>query len=83
MRGKNRRRIDQAAVKAAARHIRGHPECLASEAARRDPLRVAVLAIAVHEAFLPGQPCAPGGESPERAIAQAVVAANERLFGDW
>ena len=71
-----------AAVMAAARHIRQHSECLASAAARRDPLRVAVLAIAVHEAFLQGGTRASGRESSDRAVARAVVAANEKLFGD-
>ena len=72
-----------AAVTAAARYIPQHPECLASAAARRDPLRVAVLAIAVHEEFLQTASDAAGPEPSGRAIARAVVAANERLFGDW
>jgi hypothetical protein len=71
-----------AAVRAAARHIRQHSECLASDAARRDPLRVAVLAIAVHEAFLPGATRASGRVSFGDAMARTVVAANEKLFGD-
>jgi Fe-S-cluster containining protein len=71
-----------AAVKAAAGYIRSHSECLASDAARRDPLRVAVLAIAVHEAFLQGRTRASGQESAGHAVARAVVAANEKLFGD-
>jgi len=70
-------------VKAAARYIRQHSECLASDAARRDPVRVAVLAIAVHEAFLQAGKRAAGRESSDHAIARAVVAANEKLFGDW
>jgi hypothetical protein len=71
-----------AAVKAAARYIRQHSECLASDAARRDPLRVAVLAIAVHEAFLPNATGASGRESFGDPTARSVVAANEKLFGD-
>jgi uncharacterized protein len=71
-----------AAVKAAARHIREHTECLASEAARAEPVRVAVLAIAVHEAFLPNGD-GTRREQSDTAIAHAVVAASERLFGDW
>ncbi len=71
-----------AAVKAAARYIRRHSECLASAAARRDPLRVAVLAIAVHEEFIGPETRAPGREPSGDAIDRAVVAASERLFGD-
>lgn len=71
-----------AAVKAAARYIQGHTECLASDAARREPLRVAVLAIAVHETFLPAGARTAEPERSGRDIARAVVVANERLFGD-
>ncbi len=70
------------AVRAAASFIREHSESLPSEAARHEPLRVAVLAIAVHESFLE---CAPGAvrrRSSDRDKARAVVAANERLFAD-
>jgi uncharacterized protein len=78
------------AVREAARYIREHPGCLATDAARRDPLRVAILAVAVHESFLPGA-SASGGEGSsgwssrersDRALARAVVSAHERLFGD-
>jgi Fe-S-cluster containining protein len=72
-----------AAVKAAAGYIRRHSECLASEAARHDPLRAAVLAIAVHEMFLQPGTRVSGREPSGHAIARAVVAANEKLFGDW
>jgi hypothetical protein len=72
-----------AAVKAAASYIGQHAECLASAAARRDPLRVAVLAIAVHEAFLPDATGASDRASFADATARAVMAANEELFGDW
>jgi len=44
-----------AAVTAAVRFVGDHPESLPSEAVRHDPLRVAVLAIAVHERFLPNK----------------------------
>ena len=72
----------QAAVLAAVRFIREHPECVPGDAARVQPVRVAVLAIAVHERFLQeaGQAVDPG--SWERERARAVAAANERLFGD-
>jgi hypothetical protein len=70
------------AVRAAARFIREHPESLPSEAARREPVRVAVLAIAVHEAFLRGATDAAGAGRSDRDRARAVVAANEKLFGD-
>jgi hypothetical protein len=72
-----------AAVKAAASYIGQHAECLATAAARRDPLRVAVLAIAVHEAFLPDATGASDRASFADATARAVMAANEELFGDW
>jgi hypothetical protein len=72
----------QAAVKAAARFIRERPQCLPSAAARREPLRVAVLAIAVHEAFLEGARNAGSPDASDRARARAVGVANERLFGD-
>ncbi len=71
-----------AAVEAAASYIRGHSECLASAAARRDPLRVAVLAIAVHELFLDGDARGHRPEPPGNAVARAVAAANAKLFGD-
>lgn len=70
------------AVRAAARFILEHPESLPSEAARREPVRVAVLAIAVHEAFLRGATDAAGPGDSDRDRARAVVAANEKLFGD-
>lgn len=71
-----------AAVEAAASYIRQHPECLASAAARRDPLRVAVLAIDVHELFLDGDARRHGPEPHGNAVTRAVVAANAKLFGD-
>jgi uncharacterized protein len=72
----------QEAVRAAVRFIGGHPESLPSEAARHEPVRVAVLAISVHEDFLPGAPGAADPARADRHRARAVVAANERLFGD-
>jgi hypothetical protein len=73
----------QAAVLAAVRFMRERPECLPSDAARVQPIRVAVLAIAVHEVFLRGETTS---ESRRRvsaeARARAVTAASEKLFGD-
>jgi hypothetical protein len=73
----------QAAVRDAVRFIRGHPECLPSEAARIQPVRVAVLAIAVHEAFMEGESTSAAGVcATDGDRARAIVAANERLFSD-
>jgi hypothetical protein len=73
----------RAAVLSAVRYMRAHPESLSSEAARLQPVRIAVLAVAVHEAFLQD------GDGGDRRVppadherARAVVVANERLFGD-
>jgi hypothetical protein len=73
----------QAAVRAAVRFIRGHPGCLPNEAARIQPVRVAVLAIAVHEAFMEGEAASAAGVSAtDGDRARAIVAANEKLFSD-
>ena len=72
----------QAAVLAAVRFIREHPECVPGDAARVQPVRVAVLAIAVHEGFLQDTSQAVDPGSWERERARAIAAANERLFGD-
>ncbi len=76
-------RARQAAVLAAASFIREHPESLASDAARLQPIRVATLAVAVHALFLEGAVVGarrrPVGE---RDRTLAVGDANERLFGD-
>ena len=73
----------QAAVLAAVSFIREHPESLASDAARLQPIRVATLAVAVHARFLEGAVVGlrrrPVGE---RDRTLAVGDANERLFGD-
>ncbi len=71
-----------AAVRTAARFIGERRECLPSEAARREPLRVATLAIAVHESFLEKAPHEISPGSIRRERARAVAAANEKLFGD-
>jgi uncharacterized protein len=72
----------QEAVRAAVRFIAEHAESLPSDAARHEPVRVAVLAIAVHELFLSDATNAAGPGPSDREKARAVVAANERLFGD-
>jgi uncharacterized protein len=73
----------QAAVLAAVRFVREHPECLQSDAARIQPVRVAVLAIAVHEAFLPSESAgAAYSPSLDQDRVRIIAAANERLFGD-
>jgi Fe-S-cluster containining protein len=73
----------QAAVLAAVRFVREHSECLQSDVARMQPVRVAVLAIAVHEAFLPSESAgAAYSPSSDQDRVRIVAAANERLFGD-
>lgn len=73
----------QAAVLAAVRFMSEHPECLQSDAARIQPVRVAVLAIAVHEAFLQDEPGSVArSRLSDQDRARAIAAANERLFGD-
>jgi len=72
-----------AAVEAATAYISSHPECFSSAAASREPLRTAVLAIAVHELFLGGISRTPSAWAPDSdVVARAVVAANAKLFGD-
>jgi hypothetical protein len=71
-----------AAVRTAARFIGERRECLPSEAARREPLRVATLAIAVHESFLEVAPLEARQGTSDRERVRAVSAANEKLFGD-
>ena len=71
------------AVLAAVRFIREHPQCLPSEAARRQPIRVATLAVAAHEKFLPGATVGMRRRPvTERDRVCAVADANEELFGD-
>lgn len=73
----------QEAVLAAVRFVRRTPSCLPSEAARRQPIRVATLAAVTHELFRPG---ATSGRRRRAATdhdrALAVAEANEELFGD-
>ena len=71
------------AVLAAVRFIREHPQCLPSEAARRQPIRVATLAVATHESFLAGATSGVRRRPvTERDRVCVVAEANEELFGD-
>lgn len=73
----------QDAVLAALAFIRQTSSCLPSEAARRQPIRLATLAVVAHELF---RPDATRGirrrPVTERDRALAVANANEELFGD-
>lgn len=77
-----RDREQQEALEAAVRFIREHPQCLASVDARRDPLRIAVLAVAVHESFLAYTPDVACKARDAAALSRLVTAAHEKLFGD-
>jgi Fe-S-cluster containining protein len=81
--GEPRDRELQEAVLAAARFIREVPACLPGEAARRQPIRVATLAVAVHGRFLPGATVGLRRRPvTDRDRILAVADANEELFGD-
>jgi Fe-S-cluster containining protein len=70
-------------VLAAVRFIRQQPACLPSEAARRQPIRVATLAVAAHEKFLTGATVgARGRPVRDQDRVRALADANEELFGD-
>jgi len=72
-----------AAVLAAVRFMREHPESLPSDAARVQPIRVAVLAIAVHESFVRRESGAAARHLPtDKERADVIMAAGEKLFGD-
>lgn len=76
-------RTRREAVLAAVRFVREHPECLPSDAARAQPIRVATLAVAVHERFWEGAADSRPRRLPlDRARVIAVATANEELFGD-
>ena len=71
------------AVLAAVRFIREHRECLPSDAARAQPIRVATLAVYMHARFLPGATVGFRRRPvTERDRIIAVADANEGLFGD-
>ena len=77
-----RDREEFAAVRATVAFILAHPEAFPSEAAHRQPLRLAVCAIWVHEHFLerPRRLWRPA--ETERRRVRAVADAHEMLFGD-
>jgi hypothetical protein len=77
-----RDREELAAVREAVAFIREHPESFPSEAAHRQPLRVAVLAVAVHEQFLPGRHHVWRRADPDRRRVRVIADAHELLFGD-
>jgi Fe-S-cluster containining protein len=73
----------QEAVLAAVRFIRETPACLPGEAARRQPIRLATLAVVAHELFRPGAiRGARRRPVTDRDRVRAVADANEELFGD-
>jgi uncharacterized protein len=70
-------------VLAAVRFIREHPGCLPSRAAYEQPIRVATLAVAAHEAFGEGAHAAARARAAtEQRRFFAIANANEELFGD-
>ncbi len=76
-------RDDRETVLAAVRFIREHPDCLPSRAAYDQPIRVATLGVAAHEAFGEGAPAAARSRArTERRRFFAIANANEELFGD-
>jgi hypothetical protein len=77
-----RDREERQAVRAAVAFVRAHPEAFPSAAAHRQPLRVAVVAIAVYERFLerPRRLWRPA--ETERRRVRAAADAHELLFGD-
>jgi Fe-S-cluster containining protein len=73
----------QKAVLAALSFIRQTPSCLPSGAARRQPIRLATLAVVVHDLFLPGATRGVRRRPVNgRDRALAVADFNEELFGD-
>lgn len=74
----------QEAVLAALAFIRRTPSCLPSEAARRQPIRLATLAVVAHELFRPGAATRGLRRRPvtDHDRTLAVADANEELFGD-
>jgi Fe-S-cluster containining protein len=73
----------QEAVLAAVHFIRETPACLPSDAARRQPIRLATLAVVTHERFLAGATVGMRRRPvTDRDRIHAVADANEELFGD-
>ena len=61
----------------------GDPSCLPGEAARRQPIRLATLAVVTHELFRPGATRgARRRPVTDRDWISAVADGNEELFGD-
>jgi uncharacterized protein len=77
-----RDRVEFEAVRASVAFVRAHPEAFPSEAAHRQPLRVAVVALAVHEHFLTRPPRFWRPAETDRRRVRAVADAHELLFGD-
>jgi Fe-S-cluster containining protein len=76
-------RQSQEAVLAAVRFIRECPACLPSEAARRQPIRVATLAVVAHELFLEGATTGMRRRPvTDQDRVRFIAGANEELFGD-
>jgi len=73
----------QEAVLAAVHFIRETSACLPSEAARRQPIRLATLAVVTHGMFLAGATVGMRRRPvTDRDRTHAVADANEELFGD-
>lgn len=73
----------QEAVLAAVRFIQETPACLPSVAARRQPIRLATLAVVTHGLFRPGATRGVRRRPvTHRDRGLAVADANEELFGD-
>jgi uncharacterized protein len=70
------------AVRASVLFVRAHPEAFPSEAAHCQPLRVAVVAIAVHEHFLERPQHFWRRAETDRRRVRAAADAHELLFGD-
>jgi hypothetical protein len=78
-------RDEHAAVRAAARFVRGRAECFPGGAAPSDSVHVALLAIKVYDVFLESgdeaarEPGATGRTSSDLDVARAVIEANQRF----
>ncbi len=68
---------------AAVRFIDEWPACLPSDSARAQPIRVAALAVSVHQLFLEGAAIGVRRRPVrDRDRARPVANANEELFGE-
>jgi uncharacterized protein len=76
-------RVLHDAVLSAARFIGEHPQCLPGEAARRQAIRVATLAVVAHGKFLDGATVGVRRRPvTDRDRICAIAESNEDLFGD-